>query len=67
MLITTALWPFRGSGASVVRTSLQVCDNPWRYDKVYYCKKAGDEEELIGIAWESFALKTVRVVTLRTS
>ena len=27
----------------------QVCDNPDRYDRIYYCKNAGDEEELIGM------------------
>ena len=28
---------------------MQVCDNPGRYDKIYYCKNANDDEELIGM------------------
>ena len=26
---------------------MQVCDHPERYDKIYYCKNANDDEELI--------------------
>jgi hypothetical protein len=42
---------------------MQVCDYPDRYDKIYYCKNADDDEELIGMGIFHIEDTTRRYIT----
>ncbi len=44
---------------------MQVCDNPERYDKIYYCKNANDDEELIGMGIFNIEDQTRRYITAK--
>lgn len=44
---------------------MQVCDHPERYDKIYYCKNANDDEELIGMGIFHIEDETRRYITAK--
>ena len=44
---------------------MQVCDNPERYDKIYYCKNANDDEDLIGMGIFHIEDTTRRYITAK--
>ena len=44
---------------------MQVCDHPGRYDKIYYCKNANDDEELIGMGIFHIEDQTRRYITAK--
>ena len=44
---------------------MQVCDHPGRYDKIYYCKNANDDEELIGMGIFHIEDNTRRYITAK--